>query len=337
MSFRLRSVVLPLFLCVACTSTKETEGTPEPATKAEPTDGAKDAVAPSKADEPPAGNTKRLDIASAAPPAITLLEAGTDPQTLRLSPTAGATEAMKMTMTMSMQMGPGTPKVEMPPMVTTMSSVVDSVSAGSIKATVKFESMTVEASPSTPKMLVDNLQQTLAGFESFKSSIELDERGALLGGTIDAPQGLPAPLQQTMNQMQESFGKLQVPLPEEPVGVGGRWKALSNIEQGGMKIEQTATYEVLSREGNTVSLAVGLTQKVIDPEFSPPGMPGVTGTIERYEGGGKGKLELQLDKLTPTESEMKMSVDMKMTVDMLGQSQAQELTMDVDVALARAE
>ena len=337
MSSRLRFLVLPFFLSVACTSAADSDGKPDPksGSAVEKAQGGEDSPAQAK-DEPPAENTKRLDIASAEPPTITLLEAGTDPQTLRLSPTAGATEAMRMTMTMTMQMGPGTPKVEMPPMVTTMSSVVDSVSEGSIKATVKFESMTVEATPSTPKMLVDNLQQTLAGFESFKSSIELDERGALLGGTIDAPQGLPAPLQQTMNQMQESFGKLQVPLPEEPVGVGGKWTALSNIEQGGMKIEQTATYEVLAREGNTVKLKVGLSQKVVEPEFSPPGMPGVTGTIERYDGGGNGTLELQLDKLTPTESEMKMSVDMKMTVDMLGQSQAQELTMDVDVTLARA-
>lgn len=336
MSSSLRSLVLPVFLCVACTSATEPDGKPGAATKAEAAE-AKDAPTPDKADEPPVGNTKQIEIASSTPPSITLIEAGTDPQTLRLSPAAGATEAMKMTMVMTMQMGPGIPTVEMPPMVTTMSSVVDSVSEGSIKATVKFESIAVEAAASTPKVLVDNLEQTLAGFESFESRVEIDERGALLGGTVDVPQSLPAPLQQTMNQMQESFGKLQVPFPEEPVGVGGRWKALSNIEQGGMKIEQTATYEMLSREGDTIALTVGITQKVTDPEFSPPGMPGVTGTIERYEGGGSGALKLQLDKLTPTESEMTINVDMKMTVDVLGQSQAQELSLDVDVALARTE
>ncbi|MCR9165584.1 MAG: hypothetical protein ACE37F_00230 [Nannocystaceae bacterium] len=335
MPARLRSVVLPWLLCVACTSSAGEDAQPAPSAPAESKDAAKDAKA--KAESGPAENTKRLDIASAEPPTITLLEAGTDPQRLRLSPTAGAAEAMTMTMTMSMQMGPDTPRVAMPPIVTTMRSEVDTVSEGSIRATVNFESMTVEATPSTPKALVENLEATLSGFESFESSIVLDERGALLGGTIDAPQGLPAPLQQTMNQMQESFGKLQVPLPEEPVGVGGRWKAVSNIEQGGMKIEQTATYEITAREGDAVKLKVGLTQKVVEPTFSPPGMPGVTGTIERYDGSGQGTLELQLDQLTPTRSAMTISVDMQMTVDMLGQSQTQALTMDVDVALERTE
>lgn len=336
MVVRLRTLMLPLFLCIACESDAAPENKAEPAAKVEGSNDDAKQDTPVESQDAPATNTKRLDIASAKPPTITLLEAGADPQTLRLAPVAGATEAMKMTMTMSMQMGPGTPKVAMPPMITTMSSVVDSVSEGSIKATVKFESMEVEADASTPKALVQNLESMLAGFKSFKSSLEVDERGALLGGTIDAPQGLPAPLQQTMNQMQESFGKLQVPLPEEPVGVGGKWEALSNIEQGGMKIEQIATYEVLAREGNTVKLAVDLTQKVLEPEFSPPGMAGAKGTIERYDGGGKGMLELQLDKLTPTKSEMKISVDLKMRVDVLGQSETQELTMDVDVALSRA-
>jgi len=240
-------------------------------------------------------------------------------------------------MTMSMKMGPGMPAIDMPPMVTSMSGVATEVTDERIKATMQFDSIAIEPKPDTPQMLVDQLKQTLDGFESFKSSVELDKRGALLGGHSDVPQGLPGPMQQTMNQMQESFGKLQVPLPEEAVGVGGKWKAVSEVEQGGMKLEQTATYEVLSREGDAVSLKVGIEQKLVSKEFEPPGMPGVKGTIDRYTGGGSGTLELKLDKLTPTKSDMTVEIDMKMTVSVMGQDQAQEIAMKMDIDLARAE
>ncbi len=331
MSVRIRTLALPLLLSVACTAASEPKATDEAEPAAEPR-----AEPAEESDDAPAG-TKRIEIAASEPPVIALLEPGTNPETLRFRPTTGSEEAMVMTMRMNMKMGPTMPAVDMPPIVTSMRSIVDAVSDDRIEATVMFESMTVEAQPGTPPAVVDSMESALEGFESFRSSLKMNKRGALLGGTIDAPQGLPAPLQQTMNQMQESFGKLQVPLPEEAVGIGGRWRAVSKVAQGGMKLEQTATYEILERTDDTVKLAVELGQQVVDNTFEPPGMPGVTGTIDRYEGSGNGTLELQLDKLTPTRSDMNIIVDMKMTVEMFGQSQEQEMIMKVDVGLERGD
>lgn len=339
MSLRVRSWVLPLLLCLGCTAkpapADEKKDAPEAKAAEVKTD---DATPPAdeRKDEPAVGNTKRIEIVSAEPPEITVLEVGTDPRELRLNPVVGETEMMKMTMTMDMTMAP-MPAISMPPMVTSMSGVATEVTDERIKATMKFESITIEPKSDTPQMLVDQLKQTLDGFESFESSVELDKRGTLLGGHSDVPQGLPGPVQQTMNQMQESFGKLQVPLPEEAVGLGGKWKAVSNVEQGGMKLEQTATYEVLSFEGDDIELKVDIEQKLVSKEFEPPGMPGVKGSIERYSGGGSGTLALKLDKLTPTRSDMTVDVDMKMTVSAMGQDQTQEMTMKMDIDLVRAE
>ena len=342
MSVRVRSWILPLLLSLGCESepapAPTSAPTPAPDQEAKAAETKPDEAAPPTAeDAPAAGNTKRIEIVSAKPPEITLLEAGVDPQELRLNPVVGETEKMKMTMTMNMKMGPAMPAIDMPPMVTSLSAVATEVTADRINATMQFDSIVIEPKPDTPQMLVDQLKQSLEGFESFKSSVELDKRGTLLGGHSDVPQGLPGPMQQTMNQMQESFGKLQVPLPKEAVGVGGKWKAMSDVEQGGMKLQQTATYEVLSRDGDAVSLKVALEQALVSKEFEPPGMPGVKGTIDRYTGGGSGILELKLDKLTPTKSDMAIEIDMKMTVSVMGQDQDQELAMKMDIGLVRAE
>lgn len=348
MSVRLRSLVLPLLLSLGCTSSKpdsadspeakdEESKTPDAAAGGAAADEPAAKDEPAAEDEPAAGNTKRIEIASAEPPEIVVIEAGTDPQVLRLNPVVGTSETLKMIMKINMQMGPAMPPVDMPPMVTSISGVANEVTEDSIKATMKFESMTVEPEPDTPKMLVEQLEKTFEGFKSFKSVVEIDKRGALLGGYTDMPQGLPAPMQQSMNQMQESFGKLQVPLPEEAVGVGGKWNAISQVDQGGLRLKQTATYELLGREGDRVQLKVNIEQKLVDNTFKPPGMPGVEGTIERYSGGGSGTLELKLDKLTPTKSAMTMNVDMKIKMSVMGQEQVQEIAMKLGIDLERTD
>lgn len=342
MSLRTRLSVLPLVLALACQASPapgegdKADDKTENADK--PKGGELGGVAPGHNDPAVAADgTKKLDIKKLEPPKITLLEVGSDPEVLRLHPTVGTAEGMKMTMKMDMNMGQGMPTVSMPPIVTMAVSNTDRIEGDRIFASVDFESMKVEAQPDTPKMMVDQLNATLDGFKAFRAQLELDNQGALHGGTVDAPQGLPAPLQQTMNQMQENFGKVQVPLPAEAVGVGGKWIAVSVMEQGGMKLEQSATYELLARDGDALKLKVDVDQKLLSESFSPPGMPGVTGTIDRYEGGGSGKLDLLLSSLMPTKSSMKVDVDLAMTIEVLGQTQKQAMKMGVLVDIERVE
>jgi len=358
MMHRARLLSLTLLLSPACDSKSEPvdskpetadangDETPSEAAKPEPVqDGAEpkaeaDAAEPTEPEagesDKPATNTKAIDVAPAEPPEVTLLEAGKDAQVLRLEPVAGTTESMTMTMHMSMTMA-GNPmgEMKMPAMVTSMSSTIGEVTDDRIEATMNFDSIEIEPDSDGNPALAAELSKMLAGFEEFSASVEIDRRGAMLGGTVNMPQGLPPQLQDTMNQMQQSIGKIQVPLPEEAVGVGGKWTAVSVIEQNGMKLKQTATYEMKEREGNTVSLDVGIEQDVVNETFSP--QPGVTATIDSYEGGGEGTLKLQLDKLTPTQSDTTIAISMKMKVAAGGQEQTQDISTKVRMVMERTK
>lgn len=331
-----RLSLLPLLLAFAC----EGEAAPEPKGGQEPAAEVKD-DAPASDEAKPAtelqpDGTKQFDIKSLDPPKITLLEAGKDPQPLRLKPTVGVREGLKMTMLMEMEMA-GAPKVTLPPIVTRAASTADRVEGDRIFATLEFESMTVEPKADTQKAMVDQLNSSLAGFEAFRGKLEMNDQGALRGGSVNVPQNLPGPLQQTVNQMQESFGKIQVPFPTEAVGVGGKWVAVATLEQGGLELEQTSTYELVRREGDELEVKFRVEQKLLSETFSPPGVPGVEGTIKRHKAGGGGTTTLALGSLVPTRSSMKIDVDMAMTIEAMGQTQDQELKMGILIGLERTE
>lgn len=286
---------------------------------------------------PPAKGTKRLEIAPATPPEITVLEVGQDPHVLRLQPVVGAREALQLTMRMRVGNGGGTPMMVSPPVVTKILSEVDVVDGTWIEGTVRFDSMTVEADPDSPAEAIERVRKLLEGFESFQARLQIDERGALGGGVVDVPQGLPEALQQTVNQIQESFGQLQMPLPEEAVGVGARWRAVSRIEQGGLNLKQTTEYHLVAVRGSRLELAVAIEQTVVEPTFTPLGNPDVRGTVDEYRGQGHGTLELDLHRLNPVRSFSRLDIDSTMTLELDGQTTEQTMQMSIALELETVE
>ena len=183
--------------------------------------------------------------------------------------------------------------------------------------------------------MVKTLKTMLDGMQSFEAHLELDRRGALLGGYVDVPQALPAPMQQMTEQLQQSFAQIQVPLPEEPVGPGAKWTAVGTVEQGGMKIEQTARYEMLEKNDAGMKLKVDIEQKLIDNDFKPPGMPGVKAKINLFQSAGSGNLELSTAYLSPTDMSTNIKLKMGMDIEAMGQKQKQDMSMDMSLQMQR--
>ena len=204
---RLRALTLGLALAFAPAACDDKKADDKEASADKDGDKAKDKEAETKDEDggktaeqaPAAEGTKRIDVAPAEPPTVELLAAGTDPQELRLDPKVGTKEGLNMTMNMEMSMSMGgqkMPPVTTPPMVTKMSTSVDDVSGDVIKSTVSVDAFEVKEGPGSNPQMVETMRSMLKDFTSFKASLEMDRRGALRGGTVDVPQGLPAPMQQ---------------------------------------------------------------------------------------------------------------------------------------------
>ena len=336
---RLRPLILGASLLIpfACTSSDEkpkeetktaeakADKAPEPETKTAEDDGGAD--------------TKRVEIAKAEPPKVTVDDAGGEPkETLRFSPKAGSEETVVMTMGMTMAMSMGgqkMPAVTTPPMIVDARAQVDNVEENKMLVTYIVDGMRVGDSKGANPAMVKTLATMLDGMKSFEAHLELDRRGALLGGHVDVPQALPAPMQQMTEQLQQSFAQIQVPLPEEAVGPGAKWTAVGTIEQGGMKIEQTAHYEMVEKTDAAMKLKVAIEQKLIDNDFKPPGMPGVKAKINLFQSEGSGTLELSTDYLSPTDMATNVKLKMGMDIEAMGQKQKQDMEMDMSLQMQR--
>jgi hypothetical protein len=329
----LRFGLAAILVLVGCTKT-EPEPEVEVAPAAEPAaDATEDPTREPSGQQP---TPVEVQIAAREPPVVTVLVAGRNPrEDLVLHPTAGTTEGIEIVTTTRMAMGGGAAKIPptaVPPIAMKGRTIIERADGNEIAFRHEIDDVEVRDDPQAPPQLVETLREHLAAFEAYSAALRVDAKGGLLGGTVQMPATPAGPVQQTITQMTESFGQIQVPLPREPVGVGAKWRAEVTIDQAGLKLQQTVDYELQRREGDELFIAATIEQKLADASFTPPGMLGVEAKVTRFESKGTGSMHLDLGHLVPTRSEIEMTIDMGLEM----QGQTQDLAMVVGVAFARS-
>lgn len=306
----------------------------------EPAEAPAGPVKQAEPEPPPTDDAvKRVDFTSVAPPKITLDKAGADPkERLRFMPKVGVEEAVVMTMNMTMKMsmaGQQLAPVTTPPMLVDARGTVESVEDGAMQITYAIDGMRVGKGEGTDAATAETLRSVLADVKGFEAKMTVNDRGVATAGYVNVPLGLPPHVQQLTEQVQQSLAQMQVPLPEESVGVGAQWTVVTQVEQGGMSIEQTARYEITKRDGTALGLSVKFSQKLVDDKFEPAAMPGVTGTIDRFQSGGSGEVSLALDQVTPQSLSTTNKLKMALSISTGGNQSKQDMEMDLGVKMVR--
>ena len=97
-----------------------------------------------------------------------------------------------------------------------------------------------------------------------------------------------------LDQATEAASRAVVPLPSEPVGIGGRWQATQRVSQRGMEIDQTAVYEVLGLSDSHALLDVTIEQQLVSVS-NVAGLGDEAGvTLGNFESRGTGRNTLNL-------------------------------------------
>ena len=278
-----------------------------------------------------------VQIAAQQPPEVTVIAAGSgERQDLALRPKAGAVEGIEIITNtrMSMQGTAGNiPPTGVPTIVMRGTAIIERVEGNEIAFRHAVDKVEVRADPEAPPGLVESLQSNLGEFEKYRADLVVDAKGGLRGGKVFLPVAAEPPLRQTLSQITESFGQIQVPLPKEPVGVGAKWRATVTIDQAGLKVQQIVDYELTARDGDALTITAKFNQKLVDDKFSAPS--GVKGKITTFDSKGEGTMKLDLNHLVPTHSEIKMTVKMGMEMEVMGQPQKQDMALVLGVAFAR--
>lgn len=296
------------------------------------------AAAPASQPQSSSAAPAKPNAAGTAPAApdvqVKLLSAGAEPRRqLRLHPKAGDKQSMTMTMTMgmTMQVGEMQPQeMKLPTMTMTMDTTVTEVSDnGDITYDVKFNDATVTNDTESPAAAA--MKTALAGLKGMSGTGKLSNRGVVESSHMKVPPGAAPQIRQVMDQMRESFSNLGEPFPEEAIGPGAKWEVMMPLKSQGMTIQQTAHYELVSLEGDTVTTRSTLAQTATNQRIQNPSMPGLKVELTNMTGQGTGQRTCSLGRILPTSATLQYHTDMAMAVNSRGQDQKMAMKMDLDL------
>jgi len=123
--------------------------------------------------------------------------------------------------------------------------------------------------------LVAALNDALVGVRKLSGHYLLGLDGRVSEIRLEAPTDVPPKSKQHAKVMTDNLRLailgLTPALPNEPVGKGAKWSSHQTIEQGGARVNQLSTFELLSRNADTAELKVKARQTAKPQEYESQG------------------------------------------------------------------
>lgn len=263
---------------------------------------------------------------------VKLLSAGAEPRrVLRLQPQPGHRQTTTTTLRMAMDMGFGQP-MKIPAIIMPMEVTVKEVAAdGDITYEYVIGDVSVAAEPDALPQVAETMQASLGGVKGLSGTATLSHRGFSRDSDSVLPAGADPTMRQALSQLQETWSNIAAQLPEEAVGVGAKWEVRQPLQSQGMTVNQTATYELLSLDGERFSAALTMTQTASSQKIQNPAMPQMKLDVTKLTGTGRGNLTVDLGQVMPLLATSQAQTEMSLSMDMGGQKQ--KLTMKTDLNL----
>jgi hypothetical protein len=200
-----------------------------------------------------------VELSAVAPAALAVIEAGAAPRSpLRLvAPAAGAERSLTVASTFTL-----TPRQDgspLPPRQLQERRQVAVVHEGTDDGGVstyalRLTELSREGGPA-PTALVGR-----------QARWSVDARGRLLQRGVQN-DGLDAAAAAQLDQMLGGLAELFVPLPEEPMGIGGRWTVTETVDQAAGQETRTTTWMLVTRDDRGFVLT-GETTGALEPAES---------------------------------------------------------------------
>jgi hypothetical protein len=248
------------------------------------------------------------------PPVVTVLDPGATPRAaLRYVLAPGTTQDIdysfntRLSQTVDGETASGSiPQIDM-----SMTAGVTAVAPdGAVTVPVSIGDIVVDEDAVGGDQVADAVE-ALTGFEM---ALTITDRGEVLSADAEIPDDLEETASQLLQQFVDQARSFTVPLPEEEVGVGARWKAVAESTISGISLRQTARYEVVDMDADSVDLDVTISQRaprqtVLDP------VSGEEVELLKSTGTGDGTITIAFDSPLPSESETHVQVRQRLRAD----------------------
>jgi hypothetical protein len=161
----------------------------------------------------------------------------------------------------------------------------------------------------------------------------MSNRGINKGTELKVPPEADPQIRQVIEQMNESFSRLAAPLPEEAVGPGASWEVKMPLKSQGMTIDQTATYTLVSMDGDRFVTRSSIAQRASNQKIQNPAVPAVKVDLTRMTGKAEGNVAFDLGRLLPHEGTLGYESELSMGMNTDGQTQAMTMKLVLNLRL----
>jgi hypothetical protein len=282
----------------------------------------------------PALPTEIPETTQPGDPVVTVLESGAEPRVRpRYRLARGPQAPMVMDVGLSMAVGSKTLAfIGLPLTRMTLSVDVPRIDAdGTAFTQAKITAVEVLPQSEDHVRLVEGMRKGMAAIMGMAMEMRVTPRGFVRDVKVTMPPAALPQVQSMMDSLRNVYQQAAVTFPAEPVGVGARWRVVAQIENGPMKMQQTALVTLESADDKHARIAV-ITEQTAPPQLlNAVGLaPGTSVSLESYSGHGEGRAEIQLDSLTPHAS---MNLTIEMASIVVANETRSPLQMNMDMAV----
>jgi hypothetical protein len=296
------------------------------------------------ADERDEADAKVQD--NAAAPTLTLIEKGAEPRrALRMTAKPGDTQRIILSQRMHMEQmmnGMRMPSMPMPVTEFQLAIEVERVDDdGTIHYTGTYGKVEVKDEPGVDPNMRRMMEQSMQAIAGVTVAGAVTERGFIHSFELDADHVRDPMMRQILQGLRSAFEQSSLPLPEEPVGVGAKWKTESTITAQGMTMDMVSniTLEELAESGFDlgVELTMSAEEQPLEHQNAPAGMKM---TLKSMDGKAEGRLAYQDGRLMPlstTNTSTETDIEVEMTFNNQRQRMTQKMQIEQQIREAEAE
>ena len=225
-----------------------------------------------------------------------------------------------------------TPSVKLPAVQMSMDLEVKEVTQDGVISyeMTMGEAVIAEGADANPQV-VEAMKASLANMKGLNGAGKLSSRGLNLGAQVKVAPDATPDVRQAVDQMSDSISRMATPLPEEAVGPGAKWEVRMPIKNQGMTINQVGTVEVISIDGDVVTMKTDLVQSAANQKIQSPDMPQMKLDLTKMTGKGSGETTVDLNQVLAVSGKLNTHSEMNMNMSMGGQKQSMTMTMDMDI------
>jgi hypothetical protein len=244
-------------------------------------------------------------LAKGAASKVTLVDAGAEPrEVLRYDLPAETKQSTTMRMTIGMKLGldgRAPQAVQVPTMEVKLglASGAKRDAAGNTSIDGRIEAVRVVPEGDAARAMAELVEGQLRALEGTRIRYAVSASGRASDVRVEAAPNAPEQATKVMGQMSQSFESMVAPLPDEAVGVGGRWVVTNRISTGADVLQWT-TYTLKSKTGTKIEIETEVAQLAARATMTGGDLPpGIVAKVRSFSSSGRGESVLDLARLVP--------------------------------------